>query len=71
MDFYSWIRSVPLSASCFTEKCDCFHNHSDIMLFRKHIMKCVNTSDMQLIVVWIMGIFLWSKIFQAILALPP
>ena len=50
MDLYSLIRSIPIITNCFTQKCDCFQNRSEIFLFLKYIVKQVKTSPKMLTV---------------------
>ena len=71
MDFYSLIICIPVNTNCFTQKCDCFQNYSDIFLFLKHIMKLIKTSGKMLIVDRVMTMFLLCKIFWVFLALLP
>ena len=32
MDLYSLTSCIPISINRFTQKCDCFQNHSDILV---------------------------------------
>ena len=71
VDLYTLISWIPMSTNRFTWKCDCFQSYSgNFFLFLKHIMQQVKTSGEMWILDSIMSIFLWSKFFWAILALP-
>ena len=66
MDLYSLIGCIPVS-NRFTEKCHCFQSHFYFLSILWSRWKQVAKSS----TVLIMSIFLWSKFFRAILALPP
>ena len=38
MDLYSLVSCIPMNTSRFTQKCDCFQNHSDNYFYSLNIL---------------------------------